>query len=66
MRVNPLGRPIRLLSLYPTFWPRQGGGQMVLAGVSERARELLRITALDQIWPIYPGRREAIEALLVD
>ena len=35
MRVNPLGRPIRLLSLYPTFWPRQGGGQMVLAAIAE-------------------------------
>jgi anti-sigma B factor antagonist len=42
------------------------GGQMVLAGVSERARELLRITSLDMIWPIYAGRREAIESLLAD
>jgi len=31
---NPLGRPIRLLSVYPTFWPRQGGGQMVLAAIA--------------------------------
>jgi glycosyltransferase involved in cell wall biosynthesis len=35
MRENPLGRPIRLLSLYPTFWPRQGGGQMVLAAIAQ-------------------------------
>jgi 1,4-alpha-glucan branching enzyme len=35
MRHNPLGRPIRLLSLYPTFWPRQGGGQMVLAAIAQ-------------------------------
>jgi anti-sigma B factor antagonist len=42
------------------------GGQMVLAGVSERARELLRITSLDMIWPIYAGRREAIESFLSD
>lgn len=35
MRDNPLGRPIRLLSLYPTFWPRQGGGQMVLAAIAQ-------------------------------
>jgi glycosyltransferase involved in cell wall biosynthesis len=34
MRPNPLGRPIRLLSVYPTFWPRQGGGQMVLAEIA--------------------------------
>jgi anti-anti-sigma factor len=42
------------------------GGMMVLAGVSERARELLRITALDMVWPIYATRREAMEALLAD
>jgi glycosyltransferase involved in cell wall biosynthesis len=34
MRENPLGRPIRLLSVYPTFWPRQGGGQAVLAEIA--------------------------------
>jgi glycosyltransferase involved in cell wall biosynthesis len=34
MNENPLGRPIRLLSVYPTFWPRQGGGQMVLAAIA--------------------------------
>ncbi len=34
MRQNPLGRPIRVLSVYPTFWPRQGGGQMVLAAIA--------------------------------
>src|SRR3712207_3615651 len=33
------------------------GGQMVLAGVSDRARELRRIASLDMIWPIYAGRR---------
>jgi len=26
---------LRLLSLYPTFWPRHGGGQMVLAAIAE-------------------------------
>jgi glycosyltransferase involved in cell wall biosynthesis len=35
MRRNPLGRPIRVLSVYPTFWPRQGGGQMVLAAIAQ-------------------------------
>ena len=35
MRENPLGRPIRVLSVYPTFWPRQGGGQMVLAAIAQ-------------------------------
>jgi glycosyltransferase involved in cell wall biosynthesis len=31
----PRGGRLRLLSLYPTFWPRQGGGQMVLAAIAE-------------------------------
>jgi anti-anti-sigma factor len=42
------------------------GGTMALAGVSERSRELLRITALDMVWPIYQSKREAIEALQLD
>ncbi len=27
-------RPIRVMSLIPTFWPRQGGAQMVLAAIA--------------------------------
>jgi anti-anti-sigma factor len=42
------------------------GGTLVLAGVSQQARELLRITSLDQIWAMYANRREAMEALLSD
>ncbi len=42
------------------------GGQMALASVSPRARELLRITSLDMIWPLYSTRREAMEAMLSD
>jgi anti-anti-sigma factor len=42
------------------------GGEMVLAGVSDRAKELLRITALDMVWPMYRTPREAMEALLTD
>ncbi|MGE3819544.1 MAG: STAS domain-containing protein [Isosphaeraceae bacterium] len=41
-------------------------GTMVLAGVSPQARDLLKLTALDMIWPMYPNRHEAIEALLSD
>jgi anti-anti-sigma factor len=41
-------------------------GTMVLSGVSAHARELLHITSLDQAWPIYGNRREAIDALLAD
>jgi anti-anti-sigma factor len=42
------------------------GGTMALAGVSDRAKELLRLTSLDIVWPIYATRREAMEALLAD
>jgi anti-sigma B factor antagonist len=42
------------------------GGSMALSGVTERTRELLRVTALDTVWPIYDTRREAMDALLLD
>ncbi len=42
------------------------GGQLVLAQVSERANELLHMTSLDMIWPIFPDRSAAIEALQAD
>ena len=41
-------------------------GTMALAGVSSHARELLHVTSLDQAWPIYADRREAVEALMAD
>ncbi|HMP03097.1 MAG TPA: STAS domain-containing protein [Gemmatales bacterium] len=42
---------------------KQQGGEMVLCGVSPRARELLEVTALDTIWAIYDTREEAVNAL---
>ena len=42
------------------------GGSMALAGVTERTRELLRVTSLDIVWPIYDSRNEAVEALQLD
>jgi anti-sigma B factor antagonist len=42
------------------------GGTMALSGVGDRTRELLRITSLDIVWPIYQSKREAIEALQLD
>ena len=38
-------------------------GELVLAGVSDRVRELLRQTALDTLWAIYADRKEALDAL---
>ena len=42
------------------------GGALVLCGVSSQLKDLLRVTALDMIWPIYPDRRSAMDALLAD
>jgi anti-anti-sigma factor len=42
------------------------GGSMALCGVSDRARELLRLTSLDIIWPMYDDRGKAMEALLAE
>jgi anti-anti-sigma factor len=42
------------------------GGTMVLAGVSPQVKDLLRLTALDMIWPLYSDRRSAMDALLSD
>jgi hypothetical protein len=39
---------------------------MAVCGVTERTRELLRVTALDMVWPIYETKREAMEALQLE
>ncbi len=42
------------------------GGTMAVSGVSKQTRELLRVTSLDMVWPMYGSKREAMEALLLD
>jgi anti-anti-sigma factor len=42
---------------------RRRGSEIVLAGASERSRELLHLTALDTLWALYDTRAEAMEAL---
>ncbi len=42
------------------------GGSMALSGISTRTRELLRITSLDIVWPIYDSKPEAMEAFELD
>jgi anti-sigma B factor antagonist len=39
------------------------GGTMAISGVNDNTRELLRVTSLDMVWPMYGSKREAIEAL---
>ncbi len=42
------------------------GGTMAISGVNEQTRELLRVTALDMVWPLYASKREAMDALELD
>ena len=37
--------------------------ELVLAGVSDRVRELLRLTSLDTLWALYATREEAVDSL---
>ena len=42
---------------------KKHGSEIVLAGVSAPARELLHLCELETLWAFYPNRKEAIEAL---
>jgi anti-anti-sigma factor len=42
---------------------KKHGSEVVLAGASDRVRELLHLTALDTLWALYTTREEALEAL---
>ena len=44
---------------------KSNGGELVLCGTSDMARELLRITSLDTLWAIYDSREEALAALAI-
>ena len=42
---------------------RQKDGEFVVCGLNDFCAEILRVTRLDQVWPSYPNRDEAIRAL---
>lgn len=42
---------------------KKHGSEVVLAGASDRVRELLHLTALDTLWALYNTREEALQAL---
>ena len=52
------GRRIRLLSVYPTFWPRQGGGQMVLAAIAQGLSPQISNVVLTRRLHGTPARQE--------
>jgi anti-sigma B factor antagonist len=45
---------------------KEHGSEVVVAGASPRARELLHLTALDTLWALYDTRAEAVQALSGD
>ena len=45
---------------------KEHGSEVVVAGASPRARELLHMTALDTLWALYNTRKEALAALTAD
>ncbi len=54
-----------MLAAAQTIWKRvrAAQGKMVLCGLSEVARDVLRVSSFDQIWPIYVSRDEAVQSL---
>lgn len=45
---------------------KRSGSEIVLAGPSKNARELLQLLDLETLWAIYDTRHEAIESLVGD
>lgn len=62
-RVNFFGSVFISFLLRCHMLIRRQGSELVLAGASDRVRELLRLTSLDTLWAIYTTRAEAMEAL---
>ena len=42
---------------------RGRGGRIALCNLSDSERQMLQVTKLDRLWPIYASRREALAAL---
>lgn len=65
-RVNYFGSVFVSFLLRCHSLARKNATEIVLAGPSEAARELLQLLDLETLWAIYETRREAIEALSGD
>jgi len=65
-RVNNFGSMFLALLIRCWKLALSRGGTMAIAGVNDQTRELLRVTALDLVWPLYGSRREAIDAFELD
>ena len=62
-QVNYVGSVFVSFLLRCHMLAKKTGSEVVLAGASERTRELLHLTALDTLWALYDTRAEALEAL---
>jgi anti-sigma B factor antagonist len=62
-RVNFFGSVFISFLLRCHLLVKKQGAELVLAGVSDRVRELLRLTSLDTLWALYATKAEALEAL---
>jgi anti-sigma B factor antagonist len=53
------------LGLFVKLWKRvlERDGHMAFCGVSDHEREVLKITHLDGLWPIFSSREEALKAV---
>lgn len=61
--VNYFGSVFLALLLRCHTAVKNRGGELVICGASKMATELLKVTALDTLWAMYPTREEAIEAV---
>ena len=62
-RVNYFGSVFISFLLRCHLLVKKQGSELILTGVSEKARELLRVMSLDTLWAIYDSREEALAAL---
>lgn len=61
--VNYFGSVFLALLLRCHKLVKSRGGELVVCGASKLATELLKMTALDTLWAMYPTRQEALAAL---
>ena len=54
-----------MLGAFVKLWKRvsQRGGRLALCNISENVEEVLRITKLQTVWPIYGTRDQALAAV---
>ena len=62
-QVNYVGSVFVSFLLKCHMLAKKQGSEIVLAGPSEPARELLHLLDLETLWALYDTRKEAIEAL---